>query len=100
MLRKLYLGLWKCRCVKFLVIFSVIFNYKLLAKCERVLQMKEIQDKIIRFESLDLQMEEEWKQLEQVKNLLFVDQLSVLFHKSNARKNGDRTEENVKTDVS
>lgn len=63
-------------------------------------QMKEIQDKIIRFESLDLQMEEEWKQLEQVKNLLFVDQLSVLFHKSNARKNGDRTEENVKTDVS
>lgn len=62
--------------------------------------MKEIQDKIIRFESLDLQMEEEWKQLEQVKNLLFVDQLSVLFHKSNARKNGDRPEENVKTDVS
>lgn len=62
--------------------------------------MKEIQDKISRFESLDLQMEKECKQLEQVKNLLFVDQLSLLFHKTNARKTGERTEENVKTDVS
>lgn len=62
--------------------------------------MKEIQDKIVRFERLELQMEEEWKQLEQMKHMLFVDQLSLLFHKTSAPKTGDQTEENVKRDVS
>ncbi|KAH7523369.1 hypothetical protein FEM48_Zijuj06G0003500 [Ziziphus jujuba var. spinosa] len=51
-------------------------------------QMKEIQDKIVHFEALDLQMEKEWRQLEQMKNMLFVDQLTFLFHKSSAQKTG------------
>lgn len=50
--------------------------------------MKEIQDKIVHFEALDLQMEKEWRQLEQMKNMLFVDQLTFLFHKSSAQKTG------------
>lgn len=61
--------------------------------------MKEIQDKIVRFEKLDLQMEKEWQQLEEMKNMLFVDQLSLLFHKTSAPKTGDHAEENVKTHV-
>ncbi|XP_065881559.1 SWI/SNF complex subunit SWI3B [Euphorbia lathyris] len=44
-------------------------------------KMQEIQDKIERFEKLDLVMEKERKQFEQMKNLLFVDQLVLLFHK-------------------
>lgn len=44
--------------------------------------MKEIKDKIDRFEALDLQMEKEWQQLELMKNTLFVDQLTLLFHRS------------------
>ena len=60
--------------------------------------MKEIKDKIDRFEALDLQMEKEWQQLELMKNTLFVDQLTLLFHKS-SKKTGERMEErNVKTD--
>ncbi|KAF3446935.1 hypothetical protein FNV43_RR12115 [Rhamnella rubrinervis] len=51
-------------------------------------QMKEIQDKIVRFEAMDLQMEKEWQQLEQMKNMLFVDQLTLLFNKSSAQKTG------------
>ncbi|KAJ0025946.1 hypothetical protein Pint_09176 [Pistacia integerrima] len=62
-------------------------------------QMKEIQEKIVRFEKLDLQMEKEWQQLEEMKNMLFVDQLSLLFHKTSAPKSGDHTEENVKIHI-
>ncbi|EEF33368.1 DNA binding protein, putative [Ricinus communis] len=61
-------------------------------------QLKEIQDKIIRFEKLDLLMEKEWQQLEQVKNLLFVDQLTLLFHKKSAPKTEEHVEENVRTE--
>ena len=50
--------------------------------------MKEIQDKIVHFEALDLQMEKEWQQLEQMKNTLFIDQLTLLFNKSSAPKTG------------
>ncbi|XP_021648395.1 SWI/SNF complex subunit SWI3B isoform X2 [Hevea brasiliensis] len=57
-------------------------------------QMKEIQDKIVRFEEMDLLMEKEWQQLEQIKNLLFVDQLSLLFHKKSTPKTGERMEDN------
>lgn len=39
--------------------------------------MKEIKDKISHFEALDLHMEKEWQQLEQMKNMLFVDQLTL-----------------------
>ncbi|XP_044475602.1 SWI/SNF complex subunit SWI3B-like [Mangifera indica] len=62
-------------------------------------QMKEIQDKIVRFEKLDLQMEKEWQQLEEMKNMLFVDQLSLLLHKTSAPNIGDHAEDNRKTHV-
>lgn len=45
-------------------------------------QMKELQDKIVHFEEVELQMEKEWKQLAHMKNLLFTDQLNILFHKA------------------
>ncbi|PON48580.1 Otx2 transcription factor [Parasponia andersonii] len=62
-------------------------------------QMKEIKDKIDRFEALDLLMEKEWRKLELTKNMLFVDQLTLIFHKNSAQKTGERMEErNVKTD--
>lgn len=50
-------------------------------------QMKEIQDKIVHFEEFEYQMEKEWEQLQQLKNLLFVDQLTLLFHKNQQGKN-------------
>ncbi|GMY28985.1 SWI/SNF complex subunit SWI3B [Fagus crenata] len=56
-------------------------------------QMKEIHDKLVHFEKLDLQMEKEWQQLEQMKNLLFVDQLALLFHRSSAQKPEERMEQ-------
>ncbi|KAG6704516.1 hypothetical protein I3842_07G136500 [Carya illinoinensis] len=63
------------------------------------LQMKEIQDKLVHFEELDLQMEKEWQQLEQMKNMLFVDQLTLLFHRSSAPKTDERMEQkNIRTD--
>ncbi|XVE94359.1 hypothetical protein REPUB_Repub02eG0002300 [Reevesia pubescens] len=43
-------------------------------------QMKEIQDMILHFEELDLQMEKERQQLEGMKNLFFIDQLNLSFH--------------------
>ncbi|KAJ6336621.1 hypothetical protein OIU76_006488 [Salix suchowensis] len=70
-------------------------------------QMKEIQDKILRFEELDLQMEKEWQQVDQMKNLLFADQLSVLSKRSSTTKIDERGstlkaeergDENAKTD--
>lgn len=42
--------------------------------------MKEIQEKIVRFEELDLQMEKERKKLEQMKNMLFVYKLTLSIH--------------------
>uniref|UniRef100_A0A2P2JMJ2 SWI/SNF complex subunit SWI3B n=2 Tax=Rhizophora mucronata TaxID=61149 RepID=A0A2P2JMJ2_RHIMU len=57
------------------------------------IQMKEIQVKIDRFEELDLQMEKEWQQVERMKSLLFVDQLTHLFPKSLAPKAGDHAQE-------
>lgn len=44
--------------------------------------MKEIRDKIVHFEEFELLMEKEWQQLQQMKNLLFVDQLALLFSKA------------------
>ncbi|XP_039002582.1 SWI/SNF complex subunit SWI3B [Hibiscus syriacus] len=45
-------------------------------------QMKEIQDKILRFEEMDLLMEKERQQLESMKHLLFIDQLNLSFRKN------------------
>lgn len=60
--------------------------------------MKSIQDKLLHFEDLDLLTEKESQQLEQMKNMLFLDQLTLLFHKQSASKTGACTEgTNVKT---
>ncbi|XP_016648338.1 PREDICTED: SWI/SNF complex subunit SWI3B-like [Prunus mume] len=56
-------------------------------------QMKEIQGKIDRFEALDLQMEKEWEQLEQMRNMLFVDQMTLLIHQSSAPNTAERMQE-------
>lgn len=45
-------------------------------------QMKEIQEKIVCFEDMEMQMEKEWLQLNYMKSLLFADQLTVLQHKA------------------
>lgn len=44
--------------------------------------MKEIQDKFLRFEEIDLQTEKERQQLESMKNLLFIDQLNLSFRRN------------------
>lgn len=54
------------------------------------MQMKGIQDKLVRFEELDLQREKEMQQLEQLKSTLFVDQLTLLFHRSSGAKGEER----------
>lgn len=55
-------------------------------------EMKKIRDRIVHFEKLDLEMERSRKQLEEVRNLLFVDQLNIFFHTRKARKTEDRIE--------
>lgn len=54
--------------------------------------MKKIRDRIVHFEKLDLEMERSRKQLEEMKNLLFADQLNIFFHTRKARKSEDRVE--------
>ncbi|XP_073053230.1 SWI/SNF complex subunit SWI3B [Primulina eburnea] len=49
-------------------------------------QTKEIEDKILNFEEMDLQIERKWKHLQLMQSSLFVDQLSLLFHQSNDSK--------------
>ncbi|KAM0061700.1 putative transcription factor MYB/SANT family [Helianthus debilis subsp. tardiflorus] len=44
-------------------------------------QAKDIHDKLVHFEELELQMEREWQQLKQMQNQLFADQLTLLFNK-------------------
>ncbi|KAG9455366.1 hypothetical protein H6P81_008270 [Aristolochia fimbriata] len=41
-------------------------------------QMKEVQNKIVNFERLELHMEKEWAQLQHLKDLLLADQLTLL----------------------
>ncbi|CAL9235413.1 unnamed protein product [Arabidopsis halleri] len=55
-------------------------------------EMKKIRDRIVHFEKLDLEMERSRKQLEEMKNLLFVDQLNIFFHTRKARASEDRVE--------
>ncbi|XP_058785581.1 SWI/SNF complex subunit SWI3B [Vicia villosa] len=52
-------------------------------------QMKNIQDKLINFEDLDLQIEKERQQLEQAKSLFLLDQLNLLFRKTSASTTGE-----------
>ncbi|KAK7310651.1 hypothetical protein RJT34_08277 [Clitoria ternatea] len=61
-------------------------------------QVKNIQDKLVKFEDLDLLREKECQQVEQMRNMFFIDQLTLLFHKSSTPKTGKRPEgNNVKT---
>ncbi|XP_022777098.1 SWI/SNF complex subunit SWI3B-like isoform X2 [Durio zibethinus] len=62
-------------------------------------QMKEIQDKLVHFEEVDLQMEKERQQLEVMKNLLFIDQLNLSFRRSYALESEEQGVDNVKADV-
>ncbi|GFZ10561.1 switch subunit 3 [Actinidia rufa] len=59
-------------------------------------QMKDIQDKISHFEEFESQVEREWQQLQQTKNTLFVDQLTLLFNKTPAPKAGESMQQLVK----
>ncbi|KAL8253324.1 hypothetical protein R6Q59_037017 [Mikania micrantha] len=49
-------------------------------------QAKDIHDKLVHFEELELQMEREWHQLKQMQNQLFADQLTLFFHKKTMEK--------------
>ncbi|KAF3577758.1 hypothetical protein DY000_02035164 [Brassica cretica] len=55
-------------------------------------EMMKIRDRIVHFEKLDLEMERSRKQLEEMKNLLFSDQLNIFFHTRRSRKAEDRAE--------
>ncbi|OWM70553.1 hypothetical protein CDL15_Pgr014226 [Punica granatum] len=61
-------------------------------------QMKRIHDKIVEFEELDILMEKERQQLDQLKNMLFADQLVLSIYKNKARKSGECMEENARSD--
>lgn len=61
-------------------------------------QMKEMQDKMARFEKFETQMEREWQQLQQMKNMLFVDQLTLLLDKTPAQKAGGSMQQDAKTE--
>ncbi|XP_058220496.1 SWI/SNF complex subunit SWI3B [Rhododendron vialii] len=61
-------------------------------------QMKEIQDKISRFEKYESQMEREWQQLQQMKNMIFVDKLTLLLDKTRAQKAGGSMQQDAKTE--
>ncbi|XP_023515051.1 SWI/SNF complex subunit SWI3B [Cucurbita pepo subsp. pepo] len=60
-------------------------------------QMKEAVDKLDRLEEVDLQMEKEFKQLDQMKSMLFVDQLNLLFHKGCIPTIEDKNSKNLST---
>ncbi|KAK6130612.1 hypothetical protein DH2020_035658 [Rehmannia glutinosa] len=59
-------------------------------------QSKEIEDKILQFEEFDLEMERKRQLFQQLQDRLFVDQLTVLFHKTGAQKSGENTGEVIK----
>ncbi|CAA3001483.1 Hypothetical predicted protein [Olea europaea subsp. europaea] len=62
-------------------------------------QTKEFEDDIVQFEEFDLQMERKRQQLQQLQNLLFVDQLTLSFHKTPAPpKAGESVGDGVKAD--
>ncbi|XP_071710241.1 SWI/SNF complex subunit SWI3B [Rutidosis leptorrhynchoides] len=61
---------------------------------------KDIHDKIVRFEELELQMEREWQQLRQMQSSLFADQLTLLFNKSGGTSRKEHTEQKLKTESS
>lgn len=61
-----------------------------------LVQMKEIQDKIVHFEELELLLEKERLQLRHMKDLLFADQLAIMQHKMQLLSKGNEKGEKVK----
>ncbi|CAL9047958.1 SWI/SNF complex subunit SWI3B isoform X2 [Musa acuminata AAA Group] len=59
-------------------------------------QMKEIQDKIVHFEELELLLEKERLQLRHMKDLLFADQLAIMQNKMQLLSKGNEKGEKVK----
>lgn len=59
--------------------------------------MKEFVDKLNGFEEGELQMEKVFKQLDQMKSMLFVDQLNLLFNKGCVPTVEDKSNMNVRT---
>lgn len=70
----------------------------LLSFLQKFLQIMEIQNKVVHFEDVDLQMEKKCQQLQQLKNFLFVDQLTLMFHKADAQRTGESVVDNVKAE--
>ncbi|PKA55798.1 SWI/SNF complex subunit SWI3B [Apostasia shenzhenica] len=60
-------------------------------------QMKEIQDKLVRFEKVEMLLEKEWRQLKHMKDFLFADQLTVLQHKPRLKPPETGNGEKVRT---
>ncbi|KAI4388521.1 hypothetical protein MLD38_000842 [Melastoma candidum] len=58
-------------------------------------QLKDIHNKIIRFEELDLLMERERQQFDEMKHMLFVDQLSLLSRRKSVPKMADSSKQNL-----
>ncbi|CAI0434761.1 unnamed protein product [Linum tenue] len=61
-----------------------------------MVQMKHIQEKIIHFEEIDSQIDKEWKQMEQMRDILFYDQLNLLKHERSIRKTGQQAAEGTR----
>lgn len=61
-----------------------------------LVQMKEIQDKIVHFEELELLLEKERLQLRHMKDLLFADHLAIMQHKMQLLSKGSEKGEKVK----
>lgn len=61
-------------------------------------QIKKIQDKVVHFEDVDLQLEKKCQQLQQLKNFLFVDQLTLMFHRAAAQRTGESKVDNTKAE--
>ncbi|GJV98893.1 hypothetical protein Tco_1554145 [Tanacetum coccineum] len=60
------------------------------------IHVKDIHDKIVRFEELELLMEREWQQVKQMQHILFADQLSILFNKKDGTSRNGSMELKVK----
>ncbi|KAK9740243.1 hypothetical protein RND81_03G021800 [Saponaria officinalis] len=63
-------------------------------------KIKDILEKIRRVKEMDCQLETEWREWQQMKHQLFLDKLSLLFHKTAAPKTPPNvTDENVRAEL-
>ncbi|KAL6974916.1 hypothetical protein U1Q18_044100 [Sarracenia purpurea var. burkii] len=66
--------------------------------CITDVQLKDIEERISYFEGFESQMEREWDQLQQMKNLVYLDQLTLLFNQSVVPKAGEGMHQKVETE--